>query len=56
MLKHYEIPNLPLPLDLEDKAVLKQCNLANRQLAELTNYYINQRLVDLFVNHEKISS
>ena len=35
MLKHYEIPNLPLPLDLEDKAVLKQCNLANKQLAEL---------------------
>lgn len=35
MVKAYDIPTLPLELDLEDKAVLKQCNLANRQLAEL---------------------
>ena len=31
----YKIPKLPLPFDLENKAVLKQANLANRQLAEL---------------------
>ena len=31
----YKMPKLPLPFDLENKAVLKQANLANRQLAEL---------------------
>ena len=31
----YKIPKLPLSFDLENKAVLKQANLANRQLAEL---------------------
>lgn len=31
----YNIPLLPLPLDVETKAVLKQVNAANRQLAEL---------------------
>lgn len=31
----YNIPNLPLPYDLETKAVLKQLNNANRALAEL---------------------
>ena len=31
----YTIPELPLKLDLEDKRVLKQVNLANIQLAEL---------------------
>ena len=31
----YQIPQLPLPYDLETKAILKQVNLANRKLAEL---------------------
>lgn len=31
----YTIPNLPLPYDLETKAVLKQLNKANKMLAEL---------------------
>ena len=31
----YIIPNLPLPYDLETKAVLKQLNKANKMLAEL---------------------
>lgn len=31
----YEIPLLPLPYDLETKAVLRQANKANRKLAEL---------------------
>ena len=31
----YTIPALPLAIDLEDKAILKQANLASRQLAEL---------------------
>lgn len=31
----YKIPNLPLPFDLETKAVLKQVNKANQKLAEL---------------------
>lgn len=31
----YKIPKLPLRIDLEDRAVLKQANLASRQLAEL---------------------
>ncbi|MCD8203463.1 MAG: Fic family protein [Prevotella sp.] len=31
----YSIPTLPLPYDLETKAVLKQLNRANRKLAEL---------------------
>lgn len=31
----YTIPNLPLPFDLETKAILKQLNQANRRLAEL---------------------
>ena len=31
----YTIPQLPLTFDLEDKAILKQANLAHRQLAEL---------------------
>lgn len=35
MNKKYDIPILPLPYDLETKAVLKQVNLANRRLAEL---------------------
>lgn len=33
--RQYHIPRLPLPYDLETKAVLKQLNLANRKLAEL---------------------
>lgn len=33
--KKYIIPHLPLPYDLETKAVLKQLNLANKKLAEL---------------------
>ena len=33
--KLYDIPQLPLPFDLETKEVLKQVNLANRKLAEL---------------------
>ncbi len=32
---NYKIPKLPLPYDLETKAVLKQLNKANRKLAEL---------------------
>ncbi len=32
---NYNIPILPLPYDLETKAVLKQLNTANRKLAEL---------------------
>lgn len=35
MTTQYKIPNLPLPYDLETKAVLKQLNNANRRLAEL---------------------
>lgn len=35
MSKQYKIPHLPLPYDLETKAVLKQLNKANRKLAEL---------------------
>jgi Fic family protein len=31
----YNIPTLPLPIDLETKAVLRQLNAANRKLAEL---------------------
>lgn len=34
-MTQYNIPNLPLPYDLETKAVLKQLNNANRRLAEL---------------------
>lgn len=32
--RKYIIPHLPLPYDLETKAVLKQLNLANKKLAE----------------------
>ena len=35
MGKHYQIPKLPLPYDLETKEILKQVNRANRKLAEL---------------------
>lgn len=35
MTKEYTIPYLPLPYDLESKAVLRQLNRANRKLAEL---------------------
>ena len=35
MTESYNIPILPLPYDLETKAVLKQVNLSNRALAEL---------------------
>lgn len=35
MDKHYQIPNLPLPYDLETKEILRQVNRANRKLAEL---------------------
>lgn len=35
MNESYNIPTLPLPYDLETKAVLKQVNLSNRALAEL---------------------
>lgn len=35
MSTKYNIPLLPLPLDIETKAVLKQVNAANRQLGEL---------------------
>lgn len=35
MGKTYHIPTLPLPYDLETKAILKQVNSANRKLAEL---------------------
>lgn len=31
----YQIPELPLSIDLETKSVLKQLNAANRKLAEL---------------------
>lgn len=34
-MTEYNIPNLPLPFDLETKAVLKQLNKANMKLAEL---------------------
>lgn len=34
-MTQYNIPNLPLPYDLETKAILKQLNNANRRLAEL---------------------
>ena len=34
-MKHYIIPALPLPYDLETKAILKQLNNANKRLAEL---------------------
>lgn len=34
-MSQYKIPSLPLPYDLETKAVLKQVNLANKKLAEL---------------------
>ncbi len=32
---NYEIPNLPLKIDIETKAVLRQVNAANKKLAEL---------------------
>jgi len=35
MKRHYDIPYLPLPYDLETKSVLKQLNRANKSLAEL---------------------
>ena len=35
MDKHYQIPKLPLPYDLETKEILKQLNRSNRKLAEL---------------------
>lgn len=35
MKKQYHVPTLPLPYDLETKAILKQVNSANRRLAEL---------------------
>ena len=34
-MNKYEIPELPLKFDLENKAILKQASLAHRQLAEL---------------------
>lgn len=34
-MKEYTIPNLPLPYDLETKAIMRQLNRANRKLAEL---------------------
>ena len=34
-MTHYTIPSLPLPYDLETKAILKQVNRANKKLAEL---------------------
>ncbi len=34
-MSNYQIPDLPLSIDLETKPVLKQLNAANRQLAEL---------------------
>lgn len=34
-MNNYSIPKLPLHIDLETKAILKQLNLANKQLAEL---------------------
>ena len=34
-MSKYEIPELPLKFDLENKAILKQASLAHRQLAEL---------------------
>lgn len=35
MKNNYQIPKLPLPIDIETKAVLKQVNAANKRLAEL---------------------
>lgn len=35
MNKQYNIPLIPLPYDLETKAILKQVNAANKRLAEL---------------------
>ena len=35
MKEQYQVPPLPLPYDLETKAILKQVNAANRRLAEL---------------------
>ena len=34
-MSKYEILELPLKFDLENKAILKQASLAHRQLAEL---------------------
>lgn len=34
-MSNYNIPQLPLPYDLETKEVLKQLNKANKKLAEL---------------------
>ncbi len=34
-MKDYKIPTLPLAVDIEDKAILKQASLAHRKLAEL---------------------
>ena len=34
-MSKYEVPELPLKFDLENKAILKQASLAHRQLAEL---------------------
>lgn len=35
MNNHYDIPTLPLPYDLESKAILKQVNESNKKVAEL---------------------
>jgi len=32
---NYKIPKLPLPIDVETKAVFRQLNSANKKLAEL---------------------
>lgn len=46
-MAEYQLPHLPLPYDLESKAILKQLNQANRRLAELKG-------VALSIPNEKI--
>lgn len=50
MNKEYIIPTLPLPIDLETKAILKQLNLANKRLAELKGVALTIPNEDILIN------
>ncbi len=46
----YEIPSLPLKIDVETKAVLRQVNIANRKLAELKGVALTIPNEDILIN------
>ena len=46
----YNIPTLPLPIDLETKSVLRQLNLANKKLAELKGIALTIPNEDILIN------